>query len=134
MHHRTLSENSPYYLPTEEFLTVLHFARQYPNWVAELKTLPDTSKAITYDTDKVQTSGDYDSNAETAMRRYTIGRKKQLIDETVALVAPEIKEFLLLGVAYGFPFWKLKERGMPCEKDMYYNRRQRFYYELSMRM
>lgn len=134
MHQRILSANNPYFLQKEEYLTVLHYALQYPAWEAELRTVPDTSKAITYDADKVQTSGGYDSNAETAMWRYTISQKKQMIDETVAMVAPEIKDYLLLGVAYGFTFYQLKDKGMPCEKDMYYNRRQRFFYELSKKI
>lgn len=136
MRQRVLNEKNPYYLPKQEFLTVLHFALQYPAWEAELRTVPDTSKAITYDADKVQTCGDYDPNVETAMRRYTIAMKKKLVDDTIAEVAPEIADHLLLGVCYGFTFWQLKamEKPIPCEKDMYYNRRRRFYYELSKKI
>lgn len=113
---------------------MLHFGRQYENWVKELRKIPDTSKAITYDADKVQTSGGFDPCAEMAMRRHMIERKKKLVDDTVEEVAPEIAEYLLLGVGYGFTFYQLKAEGMPCEKDMYYTRRQRFYYELSRKI
>ncbi len=131
---RVLSDKNKYYLPKEEFLTVLHFALQYGNWVAELRTVPDTSKAITYDADKVQTPGGYDPNAEVAMRRYELSRKRDLVDGVIRQVAPEIEEFLRLGVCYGFTFWQLKDRGMPCEKDMYYDRRHRFYWELAKKI
>lgn len=134
MEHRILSEKNKYYLPKEEFLTVLHFALQYGNWVAELRVAPDTSKAIVYDTDKVQTSGDFDPNAEMAMRRYELSKKRNLVDSIIQEVAPEIAEYLRLGVCYGFTFWQLKERGMPCERDMYYNRRHKFYWELARKM
>ncbi len=129
-----MTEKNEYYLPKEEFLTVLHFSMQYENWVKELRKLPDTSKAITYDEDKVQTSGGFDPCSEMAMRRHMIERKKKLVDDTVEEVAPEIAKYLLLGVGYGFTFYQLKAKGMPCEKDMYYTRRQRFYYELSRKI
>ena len=132
--NRILSEKNRYHLPKEEFLTVLHFSQQYPNWEQELRTTPDTSKAITYDGEKVQTSGGYDACSETAMRRYEVERKKKLIEDTVREAAPEIYEYLLLGVAYGVPFWKLQEKGIPCEKTMYYERRKKFYYLLAKKI
>ena len=96
--------------------------------------MPDTSKAITYDGDKVQTSGGYDACSEAAMRRYALAKKKQLVEDTVREVAPEIYEYLLLGVAYGVPFWKLQEKGISCEKTMYYERRKKFYYLLAKKI
>lgn len=134
MRNRVLSEKNEFYLPKEEFLTALHFALQYPNWVRELQTEPDTSKAITYDGDKVQTSGGYDAAAETAMRRYTLERKKKLVEGTVREVAPEIYDYLLLSVAYGWTFWQLQVKGMPCSKNTFYILRRKFYYELGKKM
>lgn len=134
MRNRILSEKNEFYLPKEEFLTVLHFAQQYPNWERELRTEPDTSKAITYDEERVQTSGGYDACSEAAMRRYALAKKKQLVEDTVREVAPEIYEYLLLGVAYGVPFWELQEKGIPCEKTMYYERRKKFYYLLAKKI
>lgn len=134
MKNRVLSEKNEFYLPKEEFLTVLHFALQYPNWVRELQQEPDTSKAITYDEERVQTSGGYDACSETAMRRYMLEKKKKLVEDTVREVAPEIYDYLLLGVAYGWTFWQLQEKGMPCGKDMYYRKRRQFYFCLSSEM
>ena len=134
MKNRILSEKNEFYLPKEEFLTVLHFSLQYPNWVQELRTEPDTSKAITYDGEKVQTSGEYDACSETAMRRYTRETKKKLVEDTAREVAPEIYDYLILGVAYGWTFWQLQAKGMPCEKDTYYNRRRKFYHLLAKKI
>ena len=129
-----MSEKNEFYLPKEEFLTVLHFALQYPNWVQELRTEPDTSKAITYDGEKVQTSGDYDAAAETAMRRYTLEKKKKLVENTAREAAPEIYDYLLLGVTYGWTFWQLQAKGMPCGNTAYYEKRRRFYYRLAQKI
>ena len=132
--NRILSEKNEFYLPKEEFLTVLHFSLQYPNWVQELRTEPDTSNAITYDEERVQTSGGYAACSETAMRRYALAKKKQLVEDTVREVAPEIYEYLLLGVAYGWTFWQLKQQGIECEEAMYYERRRKFYYILAQKI
>lgn len=134
MKNRVLSEKNEFYLPKEEFLTVLHFALQYPNWVQELRTEPDTSKAITYDEERVQTSGGYDACSETAMCRYMLEKKKKLVEDTAREVAPEIYDYLILGVAYGWTFWQLQAKGMPCEKDTYYNRRRKFYHLLAKKI
>lgn len=134
MKNRVLSDKNEFYLPKEELLTALHFSLQYPNWVQELRTEPDTSKAITYDGEKVQTSGGYDAAAETAMRRYTLEKKKKLVEDTAREAAPEICEYLLLGVAYGWTFWQLQGKGMPCSSTMYYERRRKFYWLLAQKI
>lgn len=129
-----MSDKNKYYLPKEEFLTVLHWVKQYPQWLLELRTLPDTGKAITYDKDKVQSSGGFDPNAEMAMRRYTISKKKHIVEQVAEEVAPEIAEYLILGTAYGMTYIELERKGIPCGKTYYYDKRQRFYFELSKRI
>lgn len=134
MKNRILSEKNEFYLPKEEFLTVLHFALQYPRWCEELRTDPDTSRAIRYDEDRVQTSGGYDSTAETAMRRKAIADKKKLVEEVAMAAGKEIYPYLLRGATGGFTFWQLRQQGMPCEKTMYYERRRKFYYLLAQKI
>ena len=134
MRNRILSQKNTYFLPREEYLTALHFALRYPLWCEELRTDPDTSRAIRYDGDRVQTSGGSDMTAETAMRRKIIADKKKLVEETAMAAGKEIYPFLLKGVTGGFTFWQLKQQGLPCEKDMYYDRRHKFYYLLAQKI
>ena len=129
-----MNQTSAYFLPKEEYLTVLHFALQYPHWCEELRIDPDTSRAIRYDGDRVQTSGGSDMTAETAMRRKIIADKKKLVEETAREAGKEIYPYLLRGVTGGFTFWQLRQQGMPCEKTMYYERRRKFYYLLAKRI
>ena len=56
MQYRRPKKKSPYFVEPEIFDNVVTFCRCYPLWVKELQTLPDSSRAITYDKDKVQTS------------------------------------------------------------------------------
>lgn len=129
-----LSKDSKYYLPKETYLTVRHYCRQYPSWEAVLSTDPDTSRAITYDVPRVQTSGDSDPASEIAIKRAEIARKKKLVDDAVREAAPEIERFLKLGVCYGMSEWDLEGMGMPCGKDLYYDRMRKFYWILANRI
>lgn len=132
--YRIPKETSKFFVPGEVYLTVVHFCRQYPLWVSELKIDPDSGQAIDYSKEHVQTSSQFDSTSELAMRRVMISQKKQLVDSVAREVAGNMNEWLVMGVGNGLTFFQLRDRGMPCGKDMYYNMRQKFYYELSKRI
>ena len=95
--------------------------------------MADTSRAICYDKDRVQTSGNYDSTFEAAVRitdSYAM-QKIKMIDDIITLVADGMDYYLRLGVCYGLTFEQLKGKGMPCERDKYYLIRRHYYFELS---
>lgn len=132
--YRIPSEKSKYYIPREDYLTAIHYSLRYPLWLAEIKGKADTSRAITYDKDKVQTSGGYDSTAEAAMRIAEIHDKIKLVDDVINMVAHDMGYWIRLGVCYGLTFDQLKSKGMPCERDSYYLMRRHYYYELCKRI
>ena len=132
--YRTPSEKSKYYIPKEDYLTAIHYSLRYPLWKEEVDDLANTARAITYDKDKVQTSGDYDSTMEAAIKIQEKQHKIQLIDDTIHAVANGLDRWLRLGVCYGLTFDQLKGKKMPCERDVYYLMRRHYYYELSKRI
>ena len=87
------SESSEYYLPREEFLTVLHFARSYPEWKQTLSIRPGVT-AMRYDEDKVQTSPKCDSLEKIAIRRVELSKRCKLIEDTVHDVGDDIYDYL----------------------------------------
>ena len=134
MRHELPSKKSKWYLPKETFLTVVHYCLQYPIWLEELKALEDTRKALVYDRDRVQASTDYDSTAETAMRRAAISAKKDMVEQTAQAVGADLSQWLLRGVGYDRPYYALRQEGMPCGRKLYYQLRRRFYYEMAKRI
>lgn len=132
--HRTLSKQNKYYIPKETFLMVIHYCKQYPMWEQELGTTLDQGKAIRYDGDRVQTSNQYDPTAEPAIKRAEIARKKDAVDGVAQSVAGAMYKWLLLGVCYDMPYYVLRQKGMPCGKNMYYDKRRQFYYEMSQKI
>ena len=134
MRYRTPTKKSKYHIPKEDYITAVHWCLRYPLWVAELKVLPDNNKAIRYDKDKVQTSGGYDSTAETAIRRTELTKKVQLLEETARKVDEKLKDYIILAVTQGLTIYQLIQRGMPVDKNVFSEKRQQFYYEISKRI
>lgn len=133
MKYRPLSKKNKYYIPREDYLTAIHYSLRYPIWKQEIDAIADTAKAIRYDKDNVQGSGDYDATFEAAVKlsKSVIVKKVKLIDDTIYQVAKGMDNWLRLGVCYGLTFDQLKNKGMPCERDLYYEIRRHYYYELS---
>lgn len=129
--YRVLSPKNKYYIPKEDYLTAIHYSLRYPLWVAEVEDARDTSTAIRYDKDRVQTSPSGDMIYNAATRAIELSKKVDMIDSIIKQCAEGMDYFLRLGVCYGLTFDQLKQRDMPCERDMYYRIRQRYYYELS---
>ena len=131
--YRVPSERSKYFIPKEDYLTAIHYSLRYPLWKEEVERMADTSRAITYDKEKVQSSKEYDSTYEAAVRitdSYAL-QKIKIIDDVITLVANGLDYYLRLGVCYGLTFDQLKGKGLPCERDAYYLMRRHYYYELS---
>ena len=132
--YRTLSNKNKYYIPKEDYLTAIHYSRRHPLLLQELSVAADTSKAIRYDKDKVQSCNDMDATSETAIRMTEITEKINPIDNTIHQAANGMDEWLRYGVCYGLTFNQLKSKGMPCERDMYYLMRRHYYFLLSKRI
>lgn len=117
------------------YKAAVYWCLQYPLWKKELSSLTDTSKGIRYDKDKVQTSGNFDSTAELAMRRVEIESKIHLLESTAKLVMPECPEYMIRGVTEdGVRVENLIAAGMPFCKNTYLLKRQQFYHLISKRI
>lgn len=134
--YRALSRKNKYYIPKEDYLTAIHYSLRYPIWRQEIDAIADTAKAIRYDKDNVQSSGDFDATFEAAVKltESTIAKKVKLIDDTISQVSKGMDNWIRLGVCYGLTFDQLKNKGMPCERDMFYEIRRHYYFELSKRI
>lgn len=132
--YRIPSINNKYYIPKQDYLTAVHWCLRYPQWKAELELDPDTSRAIEYDKEHVQSSNDFDPVSETAIRRAELSRKKKLLEDTIREVDEGLYQYLLLGVGYGFTEYQLREKGMPCGHNCYYRKRQQIICEIARKI
>ena len=120
MSYKRPSRRSKYYLPPQIYDNVVTYCRCYPIWLKELQTLPDTSKAITYDQDKVQSSGGYDATAELALKRVELERKIDLIRTTAMITNSQMWEWILKYVTEkNVTIDDLIAQGMPCHRNTF---------------
>lgn len=109
--YRTPSKRSKYYVPKEEYLTALHFCRQYPDWEREIAGSPE--------------------NVDDYTRIAALKKKKATIDMLIHKLADGMDEWLFLGVCHGLTYLQMKQNGFPLGRNQYYEMRQRFYYYLT---
>lgn len=124
-----------YNISKHRFLELYHFCMQYQEWKEELKYLVDTVKGIDCSTE-IKGSGTGNATEQLVIRRSELRKKCELIEQTAIETDPDIYQYLLKGVTAGYASYKyLKEvLGIPCGKDMYYNRRRKFYWLLSKKV
>lgn len=128
---KTPNKSSKYYIEAPFYRHAVSWCLCYWSWKDLLSSRTDSSKAIQYDVDKVQTSGNSDPTMEIGTYRAELQQRIDLIENTVEMVAPEIYKYLLEGVTVGLNFYQLENKGMPCSANYYYAKRQQFYYEIA---
>ena len=128
--------NKKYNISKHKFMEVYHHCLQYPEWKDELQYKKDAVKSIEYG-ETVHGSGPTGSSTERlAMRRAELIKKCELIEQTVLEADKDLYQYLLKAVTTEYVTYKyLKEvMGIPCGKDMYYDRRKKFYYLMSKKI
>lgn len=121
-----------YDISKHRFLELYHFCMQYNEWKDELKYKTDTVKSIEV-TDMPTSRGSGNATASLAIRRAELQKKCELIEQTAIEADPDIYQYIIKGVTTDYATYKYLSQvlGMPCGKDMYYNRRRKFYWLLS---
>lgn len=96
--------------------------------------MTDSSKGLRYDLDKIQSSGDSDPTFDLAQKRLEYSTKIKTLEDTVMEVAPEIYDYLLLGVTVGLNYYQMQNKGIPCGAKYYYSKRQQLYFEIAKKI
>ena len=133
--YRRPTKRSKYYVEKRLYDAAVHWVRLYPDWVAELKEY-DTGQAIRYDKVNVQTSGTFDPTEAEGIRHAELSQKVAMIEDAAreAVTNPILRMWILYGVTNGIPFDQLDAKGIPCGKDLFYESRRAFYYQVAQRI
>ena len=76
-----------------------------------------------------------DPTASQAMRLKELSDRIEMIEQTARDADPTIYKYILMGVTIDhMTFERLKGKGLPCERKMYYDRRRKFYYLMSIKL
>lgn len=133
---RTPAKNSKYYISKQKFLTARHYCLQYNEWRDEYGMLVGGGiSGVSYD-DMPHGSNLANPTELKAMRMAELSEKIALVERTALEAGEDIAEWVLKGVtSEDATFHYLKTvMGLPCEKDMYYDRRRKFYWLISQKI
>lgn len=133
---RTPAKSSKYYISKQKFLTARHFCLQYNEWRDEYRVL--AGGGISGISSDGMPHGSNVSNPTElkAVRMAELSKKISLVECTALEAGEDIAEWVLKGVTSedaSFNYLKTV-MGLPCEKDMYYDRRRKFYWLISQKI
>ena len=124
-----------YGISKHRFLELYHFCMQYQEWKDELKYKKDTVKSLEV---RESTGGNRsgDATASLAIRRVEIQKKCELIEQTAIEADDDLYQYIIKGVTTEYASYRYLKTVMdiPCGKDMYYDRRRKFYWLLSRKI
>lgn len=125
-----------YGVNSHDFYIVFHFCMKYKDWKEELQYESDPLRRT--GNEGQGGSGKSDRTGNLAVRKVELERNIELIENTVKEVTdkcPGLYKYMLQCVTdeeATFPV--LKAQGMPCEKNLFYGIRRRFYYSMSKKI
>ncbi len=130
---RPLNEKK-YNIDKHRFMELYYHCLQYQKWKEELRYIDDQVRSVQYGTMRSGSAGG-SALERAAIRRRELEEKCEIIEQTTVEADPEIHQYILTGVTQEYATFRyLKHLGMPCERDMYYDRRRKFYYILSKKV
>lgn len=125
-----------YKLDKHELLSAIHYALRYNKWKDEYIALGDSSKAIQYDKDRVQTSGDYDPVSANGERRAELSKKIEIIEQTAIETDGDLYRWILQSVTDEFATYSYLSRvkRIPCSRNTLSRMRRKYFYLLAQKI
>ena len=122
-----------YNISKHRFQELYHFCLQYGEWKDELNYKIDTVGSFKITGMPIH-NGNVDATQNLAVRRATLEKNCKIIEESAKEADPAIYPYIVKAVTEELTFKYLKTvMGMPCGKDMYYDRRRKFYWILDQK-
>ena len=131
MNVRPISEKK-YNISKHRFRELYYFCLQYQEWLDELKYKTDDVSSIGIT--NMPTSHNTNSNVERlALRRAQLEEKCKILEQTAIEADETLYQYIIKAVTNeGVSYNYLKMvMNIPCCKNVWYDRRRKFYYLLS---
>ena len=127
-----ISEKNKYYIDKHRHYELKHFCLQYPEWKKAYAEFDDLSLPLSM-IERVSTSNiPGDPTAKRAMMKTYYSEKIKMVEKTALETDPCLSKYILRAVTEGLSYTYLKTRlGIPCGRDMYYDRYRRFFWLLN---
>lgn len=124
-----------YNMSKYRFGELYNFCLQYNEWKLELTYMTDTLTSPMI-TGLPRVQGKSDPTVTLAIRRQELENKCKMVEQTAVEADADIYPHIIKAVTNeGITYHYLREfMDIPCGKDMYYDRRRKFYWLLSKKL
>ena len=124
-----------YNISKHRFMELYYYCLQYNEWLDELKYKTDTVRSVEI-TDMPATHSNSDATCSLATRRAELRKKCEIIEQTAIEADAELYQYIIKAVTNDmitFNYLQMK-MDIPCGKDMWYDRRRKFYWLLDKKI
>lgn len=126
-----ISKKNKYWIDKHRHYELKHFCLQYPMWKRMYDSVEHCGPAISVLERIGKSNNTSDPTAKQAMLNLYLKDRIDLIERIAYETDPYLYEYILQAVTEGLSYTYLKTKlGMPCGKDMYYDRYRRFFWLL----
>lgn len=127
-----ISEKNKYWIDKHRHYELKHFCLQYPEWKRTYRDLENPKISLSM-LERIPTSNiPGDPTAKRAMIKAYYSDKIDLIERVAKEADSCLWGYILKGVTEGLSYTYLQAKlGIPCGRDMYYDRYRRFFWLLS---
>lgn len=127
-----VSPKNKYHINKHRHYELKHFCLQYPEWVKIYNELCNPAISLSAMEREPTSNLPGDPTAKRAMLKTFYADRIKLIEQTTLETDPYLHTYILKGVTEQRSYTYLRTiLGMPCGKDMYYDRYRRFFWLLS---
>lgn len=127
-----ISPKNKYWISKHRHYELKHFCLQYPEWKRIYSDFCDSdfSASTLKSTPAIDCSNDPDTKRSLIKVFYS--ERIDLIEKTALESDPHLYEYIIKGVTEGKSYTYLRTvLGIPCGKDMYYDRYRKFFWLLN---
>lgn len=125
------SKKNNYWISKHRYYELLHWCRQYEEWVKERDDLLSTLPTTRYQ-DGIRSSNQDSYVENIVIKLEKLNSKINMLKNTAFESDTDIYEYIIVSVTKGKGYTYLKEvKGIPCSKNYFYERYRRFFWILS---
>lgn len=127
-----ISEKNKYWIDKHRHYELKHFCLQYPEWKKAYAAFDDSSISVSKINPMPSSNIPGDPTAKRAVMKAYYSERIKLVEKIAMEADKYLYDYILKAVTEELSFTYLKTRlGIPCGKDMYYDRYRKFFWLLS---
>lgn len=127
-----ISEKNKYWIDKHRHYELKHFCLQYPHWKKTYAELSDASMSLSMIEREPTSNLPGDPTAKRAIKKAYYSERIKMIEQIAKETDKYLCDYILKGVTEELSYTYLKSKfGIPCGRDMYYDRYRKFFWLLS---